>query len=72
MSPGDIFATGTLSGPVWKKHYKTCQCGASYIHMNSYLLISHVSGTGVPGLSAGVNMEWAKGDTRWEFNPQIP
>jgi hypothetical protein len=70
MSPGDIFATGTVSGPVWKEHCKTCQCRVSYIYMNSYLLISHVSGTGFPGLSAGTNMEWAEGDTHWDLGIQ--
>lgn len=40
-------------------------------HMNSYILISDVSGTGFPGLSAGADMERAEGDTGRKFNPQI-
>lgn len=39
--------------------------------MNSYLLRSDVSGTGLPGLSARTDMERAERDTGRKFNPQI-
>jgi hypothetical protein len=66
MRPGDIFATGTLSGPVWNKH-----CNF-YTHSMNLTLTCAISGTGLPRVSAGADMERAEGDTGGEFDPQVP